>query len=87
MSPQNKGIFAKAKNKNPIGRTLRTDPGGGAYRDSGWHLKRNGRSVAENMPLLSEFTRYLDWEADARRWAMMLYNRPISMVVDTSLIT
>ena len=34
------------------------------------------------MPLLSEFASYVDWEADARRWAMMLYNRPISMAVD-----
>ena len=31
-----------------------------------------------NMPLLSEFTDYADWEIDAKRWARMLYSRPVS---------
>ena len=37
------------------------------------------------MPLLSEFSRYVDWGADAERWDMMLYNRPISMGVGYSI--
>ena len=34
------------------------------------------------MPLLSEFANYVDRETDARRWARMLYCRPISMEED-----
>ena len=41
----------------------------------------NGRSVAEDMPLLSGFTSYADCGAGERRWAMMLYSRPVSMGV------
>ena len=82
MMPKNKGSFEKGGNRNPIGTTLRTDPGGKAYQDSDLDLKTNERSAAQNMPLLSESTRYADWKADARRWAWMLYSRPISMGVD-----
>ena len=31
------------------------------------------------MPLLSEFTNYVDWETDESRWAMMLRSRQIRM--------
>ena len=34
------------------------------------------------MPLSSEYDNYCDWETEAKRRAMMLYNRPISMGVD-----
>ena len=78
MPPKNKGNFAKGRNRNPIGRTLRADHGSKAFRDIDWDLKTNGRSVAGNMPLLSEFTNYADWDTDAGRWAMMLHNPPES---------
>ena len=39
--------------------------------------KTNERSLARHMPLLSEFTRYGEWGAEAKRWANMLYNRPV----------
>ena len=65
-----------------MGTSPRADPGGKAYQDSEWALRTNERSVARNIPLLSEFTNYADWETDARRRAMMLYNRPIRMGVD-----
>ena len=82
--PQYKGSFEKwgGGNRNPIGRTLRTDPGGNAYQGSDFALKTNGGSVAKNMPLLSKFTSYVDRETDARRWAMVLYKRPLSTAVD-----
>ena len=38
-------------------------------------------SLAKNMPLLGEFACYVDWETDAKRWAKMLYNHPISVGV------
>ena len=34
------------------------------------------------MPVLSEFTSYMDWGPDAGRWSRMLHNRQISMGVD-----
>ena len=55
-----------------------TYPGEKAYRDSDRALKTNERPLAKNMHLLSEFSRYVDWETDAKRWETMLYNRPIS---------
>ena len=38
--------------------------------------------LAKNMPLLSEFSRYGELEFAAKRWAMMLYNRPVIRGVD-----
>ena len=65
-----------------MGGNRKTDPGGKARKDSDRALKTNERSVATNMPLLSEYANYGDWETDAERWEMMLYNRPISSGVD-----
>ena len=47
IPPKNKGSYAKGRNRNLIGRTLRTDPCGKASQDSDWALKTNGRSVAK----------------------------------------
>ena len=58
--PQNKGSPVKGRRPNPVGMSLRTDPGGKAYRDSGRALKTNEGAVMENMHLLSEFTNYGD---------------------------
>ena len=52
------------------------DPGGKEYAKSDWATKINERSVAKQMPLLSEFPGYREWGAEARRWTRMLYNRP-----------
>ena len=41
-----------------------------------------GGSLAKSMHLLSEFTRYVRVGVEARRWAEMLYNRPLSRGVD-----
>ena len=46
MPPQYKGSFAKGEHRNPVGKTLRTDPGGKAYQDSDRALKTNGGYVA-----------------------------------------
>ena len=58
------------------------DPGGKAFADSDRAVKINERSVAKPMPLLSEFSSYCACEIEAQRWAMMLYNRPISLGID-----
>ena len=58
--PRNKGSFAKGGGPNPAGRTLKAGTGGKAYRDRERDLKTNERSVAANMPLLSEFPNYVD---------------------------
>ena len=79
-------VSSQKGNKNQIGKTLRDDPGGKARRDSDRALKTYERSVAGNMPLLSEFTNYSEWGEDARRRATMLRNLPISMGPITSLI-
>ena len=47
--------------ETPTGREPMTDPGGKVYQDSDWALKTNERSLAKNMPLLSEFTRCGEW--------------------------
>ena len=49
--------------------TSRADPVGEAYAASNWALKTNERSVAKQMPLLSEFPSYSEWGKEARRWA------------------
>ena len=46
MPPRDKGSFEKW-DRIPIGRTLRADHGGKAYRDSDWDLKTNERYVAK----------------------------------------
>ena len=47
-----------------------------------WALKTNERAIAKNMPLLSEYANYGDSGTDARRWEMMLYNRPSNLGID-----
>ena len=79
MPPKGNGSFAKGGNQNPMGRAPRTDPGGNAYQYSDLALKTNEVYLPKNMPLIREFPRNLDWETDAKRWAMMLYNHPVSM--------
>ena len=49
--------------RNPVGKAPMADPGGKVYKDSDCALKANGRSLAKNMPLLSEFSRYLNVES------------------------
>ena len=78
MPPREKGSFDKWGNKNPIGREPGTDPGCKVYQDSDLALKTNERSLAKKMPVLSEFTFYVDWEIAAKRWAKMLCNHPVS---------
>ena len=78
------GALSRAQNNNgsykggsPVAwPNLRVYPGGKAYAKSDWAAKINERAVAQQMPLLSEFSGYSEWETDARRWTMMLYNRP-----------
>ena len=82
MPSKGMGGFAKWGNQNPMCRSPRADPGGKVYHGSDWALKTKGRSLAKIMPLLSEFTFYVDWETDVARWAKMLYIRPISQRVD-----
>ena len=72
-------IKAKVKIR---GRPQMIDHGGKVYKDSECCLKTNERSLASNMPFLSEFTCYGEWKAAEKRWAIMLYNRPISSGVD-----
>ena len=74
-----KGSCAKGGHQNPVCKTLRNDPGGKAYQYIDWALRTNEGSVATNMPLLRGFTNYADREADARRWAITSYIRPINM--------
>ena len=79
---QHKGSFTNAgKGGKPTygGTHLKTDHGGKAYEDSERDLKTNGRGIVKNIPLLSEYANYGDWEAEAKRCPMMLYNRPISL--------
>ena len=52
--------FAKWGNLNPVGKAPMADPGGKVYQDSDWVLKTNEGSLAKNMPLLIQFTRYGD---------------------------
>ena len=40
-------VITQKRNRNPIGRKLRTDPGGKAHQDSDRDLKTNERSVAK----------------------------------------
>ena len=77
-----KGSLGKWGNQNPKGRAPMADPGGKVYQDSGRGLKTNVRCLAKNMPLLNEFTRYGEWGVAAKRWAVMLYNHPLSSGVD-----
>ena len=80
---QHKGSFVKGGgNPTLMGENLKTDHGCNAYEDIDWALKTNGRSIAKNMPLLSEYANYGDRETDDTRWPMTLYNRPISLGVD-----
>ena len=49
---------------------------------STWALKLPERSPVGNMPLLSEFTSYHNWETAARRWKNLLYNHTVSNVIE-----
>ena len=77
-----RGSLAKGGSQNPAGRTISEDHGCKVYKDSDWGVKTNERSLARNMPVLSEFTRYGEWGTSSKRWANMLYNRPISRWAD-----
>ena len=79
---QNKGSYAKGGKPTLVGENLQTDPGCKAYRDSEWDFKTNGRAIAKNMHLLSEYTNYGDWETEATRRPMMLYNLPVSLGIE-----
>ena len=68
------------------GSNLRGDHGGKAFAKSEWATKINERSVAKQMPLMGEFSSYSEWETEAQRWTRMLYNRPISLVIDYFII-
>ena len=65
----------------PKGRSWRE-----AYAKSDWATKTNERSVAKQMPLLSEFAGYSAWGDGAKIWTMMLYNRPVSSAIDCFII-
>ena len=80
--PQHEGGFAKGGDPMFMGGSLKTDPGCKAYEDRDFALKINERPVSKNMPLLSEFANYGDYETDAKRWVGMLYNRPVSLRID-----
>ena len=38
------------------------------------------------MPLLSEFARFANWEAEANRWKNRLYNHPVSHIIEYFII-
>ena len=38
------------------------------------------------MPLLSEFARFANWEAQSERWKNRLYNRPVSRIIEYFII-
>ena len=83
---QTKGDYAKGGKSPQTWPNQRGDPGWKAYAKSDRAAKINERSVAKQMPLLGEFPGYSEWETDARRWTSMLYNRPVSLVIDYSVI-
>ena len=35
---------------------------------------------------MGEFTCYSDWWVEGQNWTMMLYNRPVSLVIDYFII-
>ena len=53
---------------------------------SDWDTKINERSAAKQIPLMDVFPSYIDWGTEAQRWAMMLYNRPVSLGIDYSIV-
>ena len=58
IPPKEKGSFDKG-DQNLTGRAPMTDHGGEAYQDSDCDLKTNEMSLANNIPLLSEFSFYV----------------------------
>ena len=44
-------------------------------------------SVAKRMPLMGEFTCYIDCEIEAQEWTRMLYNRAVGLVKDYFIIS
>ena len=61
---------------------LKTDPSGEIYEKSTRAIKTSERSVVGAMPLLSEFARFANWEAEAKRWKNRLYNHPVSRIIE-----
>ena len=67
----NEMVFSLGMKVEIRGRAIRIDHGGKFYKDSEWALKTNGISLARNIPLLSEFSRYGEWGGGgggAKRW-------------------
>ena len=62
--------------------TLKHDTGGIIFEPSNWTPKTSKRAVVGNMPLMSEFPCYLGWETSAKRWGNLLYNHPVSNVIE-----
>ena len=69
--------FRKTGNQNPAGRAPTTDHGGKVYHDSDFALKTIGRSLAGNMHLLIEFTRYWDWGGRIKKMGEDVIQPPI----------
>ena len=79
---QHKGSFAKGGTQCLRGQTSRQIMEVMPIKIAIWALKINGRSVAKNVPLLSEFDNYADWGTDTMRRVWMLYSRPVSLGID-----
>ena len=48
---------------------------------------KNIRKVSSRcLPLLSEFARFANWEAEAKRWENRLYNHPVSRIIEYFII-
>ena len=60
-SPQTKVNYTKGGMSPQTWPNLTEDPGGKAYARSDRATKINERSVAKQMPLLSEFPGYSEW--------------------------
>ena len=61
-------------------------PGGKAFAKSERWAEIIETSVAMQMPLMGEFTFYSEWGVEAQKWTMMLYNRPVRLVIDYFII-
>ena len=82
---QTKGSYKGGKSPEACP-NLRVGPGGKAYAKSDWATKTNERSIAKQMPLLSEFSGYSVWGEDAERWTRTLYNRHVSSAMDCFIV-
>ena len=65
--------------------TIRAAPAGEVYGASNWALKTNERSVAKQMPLLSEFPSYSEWgdQEDGRKPFIIT---PVSSIIDYFMV-